>query len=81
MFNPIIEFVSLVEMLTKKPKVEIELHPVIAKTKVEKGFINLESYKPFRCYYSSIHFSTIIVNLLSLPFLLVLLHQINNFLA
>ena len=65
-------------MLTKYPKEEMKIHPVTAKVKVEKGFNNLESYKPFCSYYSSIPVSTIIFKF---TFLLFLLHQINNFLA
>ena len=58
-------------MLTKYPKEEMKIHPVTAKVKVEKGFNNLESHKPFCSYYSSIPVSTIISKFTCFTFLVI----------
>ena len=41
----------------KEAKAEIPIHPVIAKAKIRSVQYNLELYKPFCTFYSSIHFA------------------------
>ena len=55
-FNSIAELVIPIETPTKEAKAEMEIHPVIAEPKKESVQCNLELYKPFCVFYSSIHF-------------------------
>ena len=54
-FNPIIELIIPTEISTKEAKAEMEIHILTAKTKVRSVQCDLESYKPFCSYYSSIN--------------------------
>ena len=55
-FNPIAKFVISIGVPSKKPNAEIEIHPVIVEAKIRRFQYNLELYKPFCAFYSSIHF-------------------------
>ena len=53
-FNPITELVIPTGIPAKEAKAQIEIHPVIAEAKNQ---YNLELYKLFCAFYSSIHFA------------------------
>ena len=56
-FNPISELVISIGILIKEAKKEIEIHPVILEAKKESVQYNLDFYKAFCTFYSSIHFA------------------------
>ena len=56
-FNPIAELVIPIGIPTKEAKAEMETLPVIVEAKKKESVqYNLELYKPFCAFYSSIHF-------------------------
>ena len=44
-----------IEIPSKESKAEIEIHPGIVEAKSKRVQYNLELYKPFYAFYSSIH--------------------------
>ena len=56
-FNAIEELVIPIGIPSKEGKAETEIHPVTAEVKKESAQLNLELYKPFCGFYSSIKFA------------------------
>ena len=65
-FNPIAELAILIGITIKESKAEMETHPVIVEAKIRSVQYNLEVYKSFCVFYSSVHFNLFL--------------QLNNFL-
>ena len=53
MFNPIVKLAIPIGIPSKEAKPEIQIHPVIVEAKIR----NIELYKPFGAFYSSIYFA------------------------
>ena len=56
-FNRIAKLAVLIGIPSKEAKAEIEIYPVIGKDKIKVVQYDLELYKPFYAFYSSIHFA------------------------
>ena len=56
-FNPTAELVIPIKIPSKEEKEDVEIHIVIVEAKIRKCSINLELYKAFCAFYSSIHFT------------------------
>ena len=57
-FNPIADLIIPIEIPSKEAKAKIEIHPLTAEAKTSVQY-NLELYKPFCTFCSSIHFALI----------------------